>query len=46
MKLSLESKCIHLKTDNSKDAYGALSFPIHQSATFAHIGVGKSTYLL
>lgn len=43
MKLSLESKCIHLEKEDSQEIYGALSFPIFQTATFAHLGVGKSS---
>ena len=40
----IATKCLHLK-DNEKEneTYGALSFPIYQTATFAHKGVGKST---
>ena len=26
-----------------RDSYGAISFPIYQTATYAHMGVGKST---
>lgn len=44
MEYSIETRCLHLE-DNSvkKDAYGAVSFPIYQTATFAHRGVGEST---
>ena len=51
MALSLETKCLHLeaKNDTRSDGkplcthYGAVSFPIYQSATYAHPGVGQST---
>lgn len=34
--------CIH-GTNKKKDATGAITYPIYQTATFAHLGVGKST---
>jgi len=38
------TKCIHLeKRENVEKAFGAVSFPIYQTATFAHRGVGEST---
>ncbi len=51
MALSIETKCIHLENQVSSDSeekpacnhYGSLSFPIYQTATYAHPGVGKST---
>ena len=44
MALSIETKCIHLENkDNCKNHYGAVSFPIYQTATYAHPGTGKST---
>lgn len=44
MGFSAETKCIHLEEDQKKsDIYGAVSFPIYQTATFAHKGVGEST---
>lgn len=44
MALSIETKCIHLEDeDNCKKHYGAVSFPIYQTATYAHPGAGKST---
>ena len=44
MALSIETKCIHLEDeDNCKNHYGAVSFPIYQTATYAHPGAGKST---
>ena len=45
--LTIESKCLHLEAqDDGKDGcqhYGAVSFPIYQTATYAHPGVGQST---
>lgn len=44
MEYSIETKCLHLKEDEAiGDIYGAVSFPIYQTATFAHKGVGEST---
>ncbi len=43
MSLSIESKCIHLEQDNRDKRFGAISFPIYQTATFAHPGLGQST---
>lgn len=51
MSLSLESKCLHLenKSDERDDGkpvcnhYGSVSFPIYQTATYAHPGAGQST---
>ena len=51
MSLSIESKCLHLEKDHSvredgKPAcnhYGSVSFPIYQTATYAHPAVGNST---
>lgn len=52
MELSIETKCLHLEKDED-DAfaddithcshYGAVSFPIYQTSTYAHPAVGKST---
>lgn len=39
---SIETRCIHGPT-KPYDQSGAVSVPIYQSATFAHLGVGKST---
>ena len=47
--ISLDTKCVHLQkdTDDKKEDnlehYGAVSYPIYQTATYAHIGPGKST---
>ncbi|MBQ2315379.1 MAG: PLP-dependent transferase [Treponema sp.] len=54
MPFALETKCLHLaagETENSTAPdvretcthYGAVSFPIYQTATYAHPGVGRST---
>lgn len=42
---SIKTKCIHLEDeqDNKKNHYGAVSYPIYQTATYAHEGVGGST---
>ncbi len=44
MARGISTKCIHLEEDEqcSKN-YGAISYPIYQTATYAHTGVGKST---
>ncbi len=42
----IDTKCIHLEEEQSDRAishFGAISFPIYQTATFAHPAVGKST---
>ena len=41
--LAIESRCIHLENDDKKSRFGAISFPIYQTATFAHPGLGQST---
>lgn len=43
MARSLSTKCIHLEDDDKSSCYGAISYPIYQTATFAHESVGKST---
>lgn len=43
MEYGIETRCLHLEGDDLKDRYGAISFPIYQTATFAHKGVGEST---
>ena len=44
MGYSIETRCLHLEEKGARDAhYGAISFPIYQTATFAHKGVGQST---
>lgn len=43
MGLSIESRCIHLENDHVENRFGAISFPIYQTATFSHPGLGQST---
>ena len=44
MRKPIETRCIHGNSDFSfQDANKAVSFPIYQTATFGHIGVGQST---
>jgi len=44
MEYQAATKCLHLKErENVEKAFGAISFPIYQTATFAHKGVGEST---
>lgn len=50
MSVSIETKCLHLeeKIENAEDEckslhYRAVSFPIYQTATYAHPAVGQST---
>lgn len=44
MAYDIETKCLHLEQQGETcDKSGAISFPIYQTATFAHLGVGKST---
>lgn len=44
MGYSIDTRCLHLEGNEAKtDVYGAVSFPIYQTATFAHKGVGQST---
>ncbi len=43
MSVDLLTKCIHLENESNENFYGAISFPIFQTATFAHPSVGKST---
>ena len=43
MALEVLTKCIHLENESKENIYGAVSFPIFQTATFAHPSVGNST---
>lgn len=43
MGIDVTTKCIHLENESTENFYGAVSFPIFQSATFAHPSVGNST---
>lgn len=42
MAKEIGTRCIHLE-EEGLNHYGAVSFPIYQTATFAHPGVGQST---
>jgi cystathionine gamma-synthase len=37
------TKCLHLANEDTGKHYGAVSYPIYQTATYAHPGVGQST---
>lgn len=44
MERGLNTCCLHLEeTEGEIQNYGAISYPIYQTATYAHSGVGKST---
>ncbi len=44
MARGIETKCLHLEEEEGcSNNYGAVSYPIYQTATYAHLGVGKST---
>lgn len=44
MERGIGTKCIHLEeTEGKTENYGAISYPIYQTATYAHEGVGKSS---
>lgn len=44
MERKIETKCLHLEEDEGcTNHYGAISYPIYQTATYAHPRVGKST---
>lgn len=43
MSADILTKCIHLEKEEKDNFYGAVSFPIFQTATFAHPAVGSST---
>lgn len=43
MSIDILTRCIHLEEEADNKFYGAVSFPIFQTATFAHPGVGEST---
>lgn len=44
MARGIETKCLHLEEEEGCGGnYGAISYPIYQTATFAHPGVDKST---
>ena len=44
MAREIETKCIHLESEEDCiKNYGAISYPIYQTATYAHLGVEQST---
>ena len=46
MSISIQTKCLHIEKEDNGDGpchFGAVSFPIYQTATFAHSGAGEST---
>ena len=44
MERGINTRCLHLEeTEGKTEHYGSLSYPIYQTATYAHAGVGKST---
>ncbi len=43
MGVDVLTKCIHLENESREEFYGAVSYPIFQTATFAHPSVGNST---
>lgn len=41
---SIMTRCVHLENEEAQTKhFGAISYPIYQTATFAHPGVGQST---
>ena len=44
MARGIDTKCLHLEEEEGEsNHYGAISYPIYQTATYAHPGVGQST---
>ena len=44
MERGINTRCLHLEeTEGKTENYGAISYPIYQTATYAHPGVGQST---
>jgi cystathionine gamma-synthase len=43
MDRNIATRCIHLEEEKTNNHYGTISYPIYQTATFAHAGVGAST---
>lgn len=44
MARGIDTKCLHLEEKEGQNThYGAISYPIYQTATYAHPGVGQST---
>ena len=41
--MEIETRCIHLEEDEGKtEHFGSISYPIYQTATYAHPEVGQS----
>ena len=44
MDRGINTRCLHLEEEEGKvENFGAISYPIYQTATYAHPGVGQST---
>lgn len=44
MERGINTRCLHLEeTEGKTENYGAISYPIYQTATYAHPGVGQRT---
>ncbi len=44
MERGINTRCLHLEeTEGKTENYGAISYPIYQTATYTHPGVGQST---
>ncbi|MDE6219930.1 MAG: PLP-dependent aspartate aminotransferase family protein [Lachnospiraceae bacterium] len=44
MARGIATRCLHLEEEEGDNSnYGAVSYPIYQTATYAHSGVGRST---
>lgn len=44
MERGINTRCLHLEeTEGKTENYGAISYPIYQTATYAHPGMGQST---
>lgn len=44
MERNISTKCIHIEEEDCYEKhYGAISYPIYQTATYAHHGVGESS---
>lgn len=44
MERGINTRCLHLEeTEGKTENYGAISYPIYQTAAYAHPGVGQST---
>ncbi|SER92617.1 trans-sulfuration enzyme family protein [Lachnobacterium bovis] len=44
MKKGINTRCLHIdENEENFENYGSISYPIYQTATYAHQGIGKST---